>query len=611
VNAGRPYDFPYATVPTSAGDDDGVGLDLLVATSAEIEPGVIANLLTETCSETSARTVFAQAPVFWTRVRTSRAHRRADVAAILRRAGVPVRYVASAERQNLCVPPALAFEGMPGLRAVDWAVTPVRAAPRDDWSEGRWFLRDEPGGLGVDRAVCGTGRGTRLAVIDEDAADLENVNVDATVLVGVDEAPRASGHAALLIGWAVGARTHEGTTFSGVAPDASVRAYIIPRAGNDVVSLPLAIARAASHGADVIACATYLEGSTSPMLDDALELATRLGRDGLGCVVVLPTGRETSSPRGSIHASLSLSLGDPASDARVLCVAPGGRRGGWFLWQEQHGRLRPFANRGPAVRCLAPGDDLAYPFLAAERLFHAESSGASALAAGVSLLVVSSNPWLRADEVFSLLARSGTPPEPLSPEASRALADTADVLPEVPDPDGHDAKHGYGRVHALRACLSATDAVALELVSIGEIAAARAWFEARRSEAAVAGVYSRALGCWSVRAFLADHALEHALRVVLRHLRLLAADPRRAEAHLAGGVSRQVALLVRSLQRVDGGSTDAVGREVRALAETAREAAQSPYAWESQLLALAQGIFSRLRSAAHSEERGMGVGSAP
>jgi hypothetical protein len=601
VSPARPYDFPYEPVPASAGDDDGVGLDLLVATSGPIEPGALAAALAEACGVTSARTVLAHAPLFWTQVHTERACRRVEAERALRKAGVALRYVASARRQSLVVPPSLDFGGTPGLRATDWAVMAPREQPAERGSEGRWFLRDEGGGLAVDRALCGMGSGMRLAVIDEDAADLDLVTLDATVLVGIDRAPRASGHGALVIGWAVGARTHEGPTFSGVAPDASVRAYLIPRPGDDVVSLPLALVRAAVGGADVIVCATYLEGVTTPMLDDAFELVTRLGRGGLGCIVVLPTSRETSSPRGSIHASLSLSLSDPASDPRVLCVGPGGRRGGWFLWREQHGRLRPFANRGPAVRCLAPGDDLAYPFLATERLFHAESSGASALAAGVALLVVSCNPWLRSDEVLSLLARTASPADPLPHDAMAALADKADALPAARDADGHDAKHGYGRIHALAACLAASDPVALELVAMGETGAARAWLEARHRDVDAAGAYSGSLACWAVKALLGDHALEHALRVVLRHVRLLAADRRRADAHPSGGVSRQIALLLRTLDRGGLAATDAQRRELRALAETARRAADEA-AWESRLLDLAETIFARPPAAAPSEE---------
>jgi hypothetical protein len=596
VSFERPYDFPYAPVPTSAGDDDGFGLDLLVATSAPVAPDAVTAAIAETCGESSVTRVLAQAPLFWTQIHTTRGHRRADVAHALRRAGLPVRYVASASRGSLEVPPPLDLDLDDALRpgAAGWPVCPAREAPPDRPTAGRWFLRDGPGGLGVDRAVCGTGHGTRLAVIDDDAADLENVPLDATVLVGVERAPRASGHGALLIGWAVGARTHDGATFAGVAPDASVRAYVIPRPGDDVVSLALAVARAATDGADVIVCATYVEGSTSPMLDDALEVATRLGRGGRGCVVVLPTGRETSSPKGSVHASLSLSLGDPASDPRVLCVAPGGRGGGWFLWREQHGRLRPFANRGPAVRCLAPGDDLSYPFLAAERLFHAESSGASALAAAVALLVVSNNPTLAWGEAISLLVRSATPPEPLSGETLANMADRADALPRGRDRDGHDAKHGHGRLHALRACIAAADPVCLELVAMGEEQAARGWFEARRQGLA-AGAYSPSLACLAVRALLSDDSLAHALRVVLRHVRLLAADPTRADAHAAGAVGRYLALLLRRLDQAGAGATDAQHREIAALLGRARETPRTSESWEAQIVTWAEGLFQRNR----------------
>src|SRR5262249_33308705 len=158
-------------------------------------------------------------------------------------------------------------------------------------------------------------------------------------------------------------------------------------------------------GADVIMCASYIEGTTSPMLDDALEFAARLGRRGRGAAVVFPVGRETSSPATSSHASLSLALGDPASDPRVFAIGPSGKEGGWFFWRDRKGRLRPFANRGPAVRWLAPGDDLTFPFLQDERLFHSESSGASAIAAGVILLVMESNPALRLTEVDAILTR--------------------------------------------------------------------------------------------------------------------------------------------------------------------------------------------------------------
>jgi hypothetical protein len=600
------YDFDYVPLATRASDDDGTGVDLIVATSVAVDPDALARIVTTACSETAVRMTFSIGPIFWTQIQTSRPHRRAEIEEALRREGVPVRYVASARRQSQHVPPPLGCESTAALRPTDWAEAPPRPAPVDRPTDGRWFLRDQVGGLAVDREVCGTGRGTRLAMIDEDAADLDLVPLDSTVLVGIDRTTKASGHGALLIGWAVGATTHEGSVFSGVAPDASVRAYLIPRPGDDVVALPMAVARAAADGADVIACATYVEGSMSPMLDDAFELAARAGRGGRGCVLVMPTGRETSSPPGSIHASLSLSLGDPACDPRVLCVAPGGRRGGWFLWREQHGRIRPFANRGPAVRCLAPGDDMTYPFLATERLFHAESSGASALAAGVALLLVAANPLLRADEILTLLARSSTAPEMPAYEALGALADPSDVLPSQRDSDGHDAKHGYGRMHALRACLSACDPVAFSLVAMGEVDAARSWTAGRKSDPVVAGAYGPAFGWAAVRALLSDEALTHAVRVLLRHFRLLVADPQRADAQHPGAAIRQVALVLRTLAGSASMQSDSVRAEVFALLARARgigRAVEGTSDDDAVLLAVARTVFSPTSAPAMTSSR--------
>jgi hypothetical protein len=345
-----------------------------------------------------------------------------------------------------------------------------------------------------------------------------------------------------MIAWAAGARRPDGTRFVGIAPDASVRAYLTPKAGVDVVSVPLAIARAVFDGADVVVCATYVEGTTSPMLDDALEVATCLGRGGRGTVVILPTGRETSSPEGSVHASLSLALGDPASDPRVHCVAPGGREGGWFLWRAPGGQVRPFSNRGPAVRWLAPGDDVAYPFSSRERLFHAESSGASAIAAGVVALVLGCNPTLTLRELHGLLLRTIDAPEQNS-LGDAALADPADVLPVGRDRDGHDAKCGYGRLNASRACAGAVDPFALELVAIGEDEVALNWCVGAQRP------YSASLARWAVRRLIARPDLGHAARVILRHARLVAAEPSRGDAHAPGALARQLALLVREVGR--------------------------------------------------------------
>lgn len=346
-----------------------------------------------------------------------------------------------------------------------------------------------------------------------------------------------------MVGWATSARRDTGDRFVGVAPDASVRAYCIPKPGVDVCSLPVAIAGAVFAGADVVVCATYLCGSvTSPLLDDALDVAVHLGRRGRGTLVVLPTGREASSAGSSLHASLSLGLDDPASDARVHCVAPGGREGGWFLWKGAAGRLRPFSNRGPAVRWLAPGDDVAYPFGSRDRLFHAESSGAAAIAAGVALLVLGCNRWLRLPELHALLARTVERPE--SALEGLPVADPADLLPLGHDRDGHNAKTGYGRLDASAACISARDPIALALAGIGETVAARAWC------ARPGRPYTARTAQWTVRALLSRPDVEHAVRALARHVRLIAAQPSRARSHMPAALARQAAIVSRELGRM-------------------------------------------------------------
>jgi hypothetical protein len=300
----------------------------------------------------------------------------------------------------------------------------------------------------------------------------------------------------------------------------------------------------------VIVCATYVEGSTSPMLDDALEVCARLGRRGRGAAVVLPTGRETSSPAGSLHASFSLGLGEPASDPRVFCVAPGARGGGWFLWRDRRGKWRPFANRGPAVRWLAPGDDVVYPFSppdAPERLFHAESSGASAIAAGVLLLVLEANPSLRVDELAAVIDATLAPVSAEPSNERTSIADAADLLPRASDHDAHNAKHGYGRLDAGRACLAASDPICAALLAMGEDAAARAFADARRVQRDLARAYSRRLGRWLVRALLANREASHTLRTILRHLRLISGDDAKSRAHGEGAVVRRFRILLRRL----------------------------------------------------------------
>lgn len=586
-----PWSFGYAPASPAA-DLPEPTFELCVATETAFEPG---GLAAAAGPGASAETLLARAPIFWTRLLLEQPAQPAAVAERLRRAGVPVRYVASAARPSLALGPPFDWRGAAAARPRDWRAPVVPLPPLVD-TPGRWFLGEGEGGVAVDRARCGVGAGRRLAVIDDDALAAEQLDLDAEVLVELPVAPRHQAHGPLMVAWAVRARR-----FAGVAPGASARLYLVPKPGRSAVALPLALARAVLDGADVVVCATYVEGSTSPMLDDALELAARLGRQGRGTAVVLPTGREASSVPGSLHASFSLGLGEPASDPRVFCVAPGARGGGWFLWRDRRGRLRPFANRGPAVRWLSPGDDLAYPFAAAgapERLFHAESSGAAAVAAGVLLLVLGANPTLRLPELGAIVDATLTPAPLAAPARPEPLADPADLLPSGRDRDGHDARHGHGLLHAGRACLAARDPFCAALTAMGEDDAARAWADLRRRDRRARCAYSRRVARWAVRALLAEPELARALRVVVRHLRLVSPPDGRLAAHGDGALVRQLGLLLRRLGSARPPAPPSVraeladlGRRLEALGDDPALAAHL----ERTLAALAAPCFAAVR----------------
>jgi hypothetical protein len=600
------WDFDYAPVHAPREDDEPAPPDVVVATSVRVEAAAIAGALASIVPDATAETVLERAPIFWTRVRGSASVRREDILARLRDGAIPVRYVASARRGSAALGPGLDLASAPPARpAEDWRARPavLHAEPS---SPGTWFLRDGDGGVAVDRRRFGGGAGMRLAVIDDDALEASQLDLDAEILIGIAEPPRHQTHGSLMVAWAAGSRT-----FDGVAPDASPRLYLIPKPDQDVVSLPVAIARAVGDGADVVVCATYVEGAGSPMLDDALEMAVRLGRGGKGTAVVLPTGRETSSPPGSLHASLSLGFADPASDPRVFCVGPGARGGGWFCFRDRRGRFRPFANRGPAVRWLAPGDDIAYPFATPESLFHAESSGASAIAAGVLLLVLAQSPSLRRSELDAVVTSALAPVPPEHPAHLLPLADPADVRPPARDPDGHNARHGYGRLDARRACLAARDPVASALAAIGEVDLALAWVDTRASDAAVRRAYSPRFGRWMVRALLADPGASHAARALARHLRLLDAQPARARAHPPGAIARGLALLLRGVAGGPGPRPSPRTRaELAALRLALAAPAGGPAAFDAALRERLEPIFAQARAAAALREAPQGEDGA-
>ena len=211
-----PWDFGYAPVtPAAAAPEDA--RELVVATLVAVAPGVITAALPP-CVETE--TLLARPPLFWTRVVLAEPAPLAALAAGLRAHGVPLRYLASASQPSLALGAPLDLRGAPPARAEAWPVRRIAAPPVAD-TPGSWFLREGQGGVAVDRPRCGAGAGTRLAVIDDDALEAGRLDLDAEVLVDLDEAPRHSVHGALMVAWAAGARG-----FAGVAPSASPRLYL-------------------------------------------------------------------------------------------------------------------------------------------------------------------------------------------------------------------------------------------------------------------------------------------------------------------------------------------------------------------------------------------------
>ena len=574
-----PWDFEYRPVHAETSGEDTCFDDLILASEGPVDPAQLAQVLGQLAPDLRIEPVLDWHPLYWTRVRSGCGLEPAECEQCLRAGGMAVRYLASAHAASQRLPPALDLSGCLPMRASQWQ-TRGPSVLQETASAGRWFV--DSCGVGVDRRACGTGAGTRLAVIDNDAGEVSRLDLDNHILVGTDHVPGGSSHAALLVAWAVravgGPGKNGGGDFIGVAPDASPRLYSIPKPGNDVFSFPLAIVRAVADGADVVVCATNVDGQWSPMLDDALELASHLGRQGRGTAVVLPCGRETSSPEGSVHSSLSLGAGEPAADPRVFCVAPSGRDGGWFLWRDRRGQMHPFANRGPALRWLAPGDDVALPFSSPEIFAHAESSGASAMAAGVLLLVLGQNPKLTLPELEDALTRTVREVDPQLPSERHALADPYDILPLGRDRDGHNAKHGYGRLDACRACLLVSDPIASALVSLGEDQAALRWAEVRNEQPGFPSGYGRELGHWAARVLLADAGQRHAVCASLRHLRLLAARPERLRDQAPGALLRVVMMVLRELPRSrQAPALDApLQRELVAIADRTRAAALHP-----------------------------------
>ncbi len=580
-NGPWPFDFGYAPATRHEPVEGAVPFSLLVAAADVANEGAIADALGVDVSDVTP--LILRAPIFWWRVEGPGLVERGEVEERLRKAGIAVRYAASVGVPDRRIVPLATAHAVP-CRASDWSLA---QAPdlREPEGEGAYFLGSGAGGLAVVREVVGTGAGTRLAVIEDDVADTEKVGLDAVIAVAGTAPARGHFHGALMVAWARGAW---GVGVAGVAPGASARLYVVPKGGDDRSLLALAIVRAVLDGADVILCPTFVDGATTPMLNDALTFATELGRGGLGAAIVMPTGRDASSPEGSTVASWTLGMGEPAADPRVFCVGPSGRQGGWFFWRDPSGKNRPFANRSPALRWLAPGDDLPLPFGRPGRTVHAESSGASALAAGVLLLVLGKNPTLHRRELDAVLTRTARVVRDTTPAELETIAAAAEVAPWGTDADGHNARFGYGILDARAACLTLVDPFAAALTAIGAVDLAQRFAAAVH---ALGPRWSPALGQFAARACIADSGLAHGFRSLVRHLRLVAVEPTRGRAHGVGVMLRQLAQLSEDVARSAAKCADPCAAEAHALAaavaRTTLHGASTQAAIEDEIVALA------------------------
>ena len=176
------------------------------------------------------------------------------------------------------------------------------------------------------------------------------------------------------------------------------------------------------------------------------------------------------------------------------------------------------------------------------------------------------------------------------------------------DRDGHNAKHGYGLLHASKSCLLVSDPIAFALVSIGEDQAALRWMETRGEQPWLASLYSNELGRWAARVLLADAGQRHAACTLARLLRLLAVRPERLRAQAVGSLLRLTLMLVRNLPRSRQAPAPgtAVQRELAAIADRADAAALDPARAgqiEKQMCSLAAALWPEVGACSVAPER--------
>jgi subtilisin family serine protease len=223
----------------------------------------------------------------------------------------------------------------------------------------------------------------------------------------------------------------------GVAPRCRILAVKVFHA-DDLApgeSVANAIRYAALH-ADILSCSW--SGGINPDIEEALNDAGNLGREGRGAAVFCAAGNEDGSP-----------VGFPARDPNAIAVGASTDRGTRASYSNVGPQLAFVAPSSGGVRDIFTADvalenrgfNIGSKAQGGEDGLHTNSFGgtsaATPLAAGVGALVLSVNPELTRSELRDLLAQ------------------TADRIGPDHDVQGHSEQFGFGRINAGRAVAEA------------------------------------------------------------------------------------------------------------------------------------------------------------
>ncbi len=313
------------------------------------------------------------------------------------------------------------------------------------WHLARTTLEDRLVDTGANVAAAwhlSRGDGVVLALIDPEEIDTSHeefgeagkvVHPQDVTPFPEDGRPETTGvvpggdHGTFCAGIAVANGDHGA---SGVAPGA----HLLPvRCASALGGLAeaQAIWWAVTHGADVVACPwgpPSLPRDVSyplpPHTQWALDFAIRVGRGGLGAVVLFSAGNRSSTMDTNGYAAHEnvISVGACGADGLRISSSDKGER----LWCV-------FPSGGPALKIwstipMESGPDSPYDWR------NGGTSAAVSGAAGVAALVLAANPWLQWWDVRAVLAEAC---DRIGPAESYVA--------------GHSTEFGHGRVNALAA----------------------------------------------------------------------------------------------------------------------------------------------------------------